>query len=171
VHLPAIAIALWLDAPTVVSACLGLPAVVAGMGLRTWALGFICKDQALCTAGPYALVRHPLYLGNLVILAGLLALAASPLLAAIAIPIAAFHYYTVIRQEESWLASRFRQEWMAYRARVPALIPRLAIPPGGFSWQRAWSNAVGLNWLLLAGVVGLLLVKPWVAALLHRAAH
>jgi len=38
-----------------------------GMTIRLWASGFIVKDKQLATSGPYAFVRHPLYVGNLLI--------------------------------------------------------------------------------------------------------
>ena len=39
--------------------------VILGIAARMWASGHIKKDKALATDGPYAYVRHPLYVGNL----------------------------------------------------------------------------------------------------------
>ena len=38
--------------------------VVIGVVIRMWASGFIMKNKELATNGPYALVRHPLYVGK-----------------------------------------------------------------------------------------------------------
>lgn len=166
VHLPAIGLALWLDNPSSESAVAAVPLLALGLLVRTWALGFICKDRVLCTAGPYSLMRHPLYLGNLIILAGALALANSALLAAVLAPIGFGYYLCVIRSEEGWLAGRFGDEWTAYAARVPSLLPRPTIPIGhGFSWSRARANGAVLNGVLLVAVVLLLASKAWVAPL------
>jgi protein-S-isoprenylcysteine O-methyltransferase Ste14 len=42
--------------------------VVLGLAVRLWASGFIVKNKELATNGPYALVRHPLYVGSIFIL-------------------------------------------------------------------------------------------------------
>ncbi|MGB5234255.1 MAG: hypothetical protein WBN85_03645, partial [Candidatus Macondimonas sp.] len=54
--------------PVSFSVAAGLIAV--GLLVRLWASGHIKKDQELAQDGPYALVRHPLYVGNLTLLLG-----------------------------------------------------------------------------------------------------
>jgi len=39
--------------------------VAAGQSLRLWATGYLLKTDELTTAGPYAYLRHPLYVGSL----------------------------------------------------------------------------------------------------------
>jgi len=53
-------------APSRWSMAVGLPVALAGLGIRAWAAGYLAKDQALATGGPYAMVRNPLYLGTLI---------------------------------------------------------------------------------------------------------
>ena len=43
---------------------IGLGLAVAGQLFRIYAAGFIHKNKQLASSGPYALVRHPLYLGR-----------------------------------------------------------------------------------------------------------
>jgi len=64
-------LALAFSRPTDLTNLVALAIVLAGAGLRIWALVFIRKGEELCTTGPYALVRHPLYLGDLVVIAGI----------------------------------------------------------------------------------------------------
>jgi protein-S-isoprenylcysteine O-methyltransferase Ste14 len=49
---------------------IGAVMVVAGVAIRLWASGHVKKDKVLATDGPYAYVRHPLYVGNLILLFG-----------------------------------------------------------------------------------------------------
>src|SRR2546425_12014871 len=56
----------------------GLCALLLGQGLRVWAAGYIgrsgrskrLKAATLVTAGPYARVRNPLYVGNFLLCLG-----------------------------------------------------------------------------------------------------
>ena len=45
-------------------------AILAGLFLRSWAAGTIRKWERLATTGPYACVRHPLYLGSILLMLG-----------------------------------------------------------------------------------------------------
>ena len=65
----------------------GLMLVAAGQSLRLWATGYLLKTDELTTAGPYAHLRHPLYLGSLLMGCGF-ALAAGRLVASVVIPAA-----------------------------------------------------------------------------------
>ena len=49
---------------------LGLGLVFSGLALRSWAAGTLHKRTQLATSGPYALVRHPLYIGSLFMMLG-----------------------------------------------------------------------------------------------------
>lgn len=165
-HLPGIAAALWLSHPTTATVLWALPLIVVGMGLRTWALGHIRKDQALCTSGPYSLMRHPLYAANFVILAGLLIMANSRALAVVAVPLCAAHYWAIIKHEEAWLARRFPEEWARYVRDVPMLVPRLARPIGHFDSRLALANRAIQNWVLLGITAALIGGKPFLVRLL-----
>jgi protein-S-isoprenylcysteine O-methyltransferase Ste14 len=161
-HVPAVAAAMVLAQPSVATLAWGLPLVVLGLLVRTWALGHICKDEKLCVDGPYSLVRHPLYLGNLIVLAGLLVVAWSPVMAVAATVAAALNYRAVLGEEERGLEARFGDEWREYVARTPGMVPRLRRPTGGFSLKHAVFNKAELSWLAVAAVTVLLMLKPWV---------
>jgi protein-S-isoprenylcysteine O-methyltransferase Ste14 len=83
----------------------------------------VFEGHALKTDGPYALVRHPMYLGIVVFhLGASLALQSPLLLAATALYVAPF---TAIRiaAEERVLRDAFGERYLRYAERVPALIP------------------------------------------------
>jgi protein-S-isoprenylcysteine O-methyltransferase Ste14 len=85
--------------------------------------------KELVTDGPYAVVRHPQYTGLILGILG--ALVQWPtLLTLIMAPILVFTYYRLARREERELEKRFGDEYAAYRARTPMLLPRLPLGAG-----------------------------------------
>jgi protein-S-isoprenylcysteine O-methyltransferase Ste14 len=100
-------------------------AAVRALG-KHWALtARIVEGHELVTAGPFALVRHPIYTGLLgLLLATGLAWSAWP-----AIP-AALLLYGIgtairVRSEERLLRAAFPEAFGAWARRVPAVLPRL----------------------------------------------
>jgi protein-S-isoprenylcysteine O-methyltransferase Ste14 len=114
----------WFSRPTAPSLELGLPVSVAGLALRAWAAGCLAKDQRLAKGGPYAHTRNPLYLGTLLVAAGLAIAARSPWLAALFAAVFFFVYLPAIQLEEQHLRRLF-PEYGAFADHVPALWPRL----------------------------------------------
>ena len=82
-------------------------------------------DHQLVRDGPYARVRHPIYLGMLLFLLGLAVAFGHWLQLAFALPL--FLAGTAIRTrlEDRLLESQFGQEFCDYAQATPALIPRL----------------------------------------------
>jgi protein-S-isoprenylcysteine O-methyltransferase Ste14 len=78
-------------------------------------------DHRLVTTGPFALVRHPMYLGFAVAVLGALALYRTWAIAFIVVH--GLVFVVRARREEQALAARFGDEWAAYRGRVPAVLP------------------------------------------------
>ncbi|MFO7651214.1 MAG: methyltransferase [bacterium] len=102
-----------LGRPTAGSVLWGLPVILAGLALRFWAMGHIgaaarssrIGAQARVTSGPYRLLRHPLYLGNALIVAGMLvAFWVPPALAAAVAAGFVVAYWLMARAEERQLA-------------------------------------------------------------------
>jgi protein-S-isoprenylcysteine O-methyltransferase Ste14 len=123
------AAALWLSRPTPVSIAAGALPILLGEGLRLWATGHLHKNDALTTTGPYAYLRHPLYLGTLLIGAGFLIMAWSPIAVAFAAVFLAvyFGYYMPYKDriESARLEKLYGDAYRRYAAAVPRLIPRL----------------------------------------------
>ncbi len=112
----------WFSEPSARSLAFGLPVALAGLALRAWAAGHLAKNERLATSGPYAYVRNPLYVGTLVVAAGLTVASRSAGLGAVFLAVFLFVYLPVIQLEEQHLRKLF-PEYAAYAARVPALLP------------------------------------------------
>ncbi len=126
-----VAVFAWFARPTPLWMALGVPVSLAGLALRAWAAGCLAKNQQLSTGGPYAYTRNPLYLGTLMVAAGLAIASRSPGLAALAAAVFLFIYLPVIELEEQHLRRLF-QDYDAYARTVPVLWPRLRpIPQKG----------------------------------------
>ncbi len=116
----------WLSAPTI-GWLYALGVVVAGAGIafRLWAAGYLSKDKELAQDGPYALVRHPLYVGNFLIIAGFLAAGQVWWLVLVAIIFAILYYPPAIQKEDAKLRKKFPEQWEPWYAKTSALIPNL----------------------------------------------
>jgi protein-S-isoprenylcysteine O-methyltransferase Ste14 len=115
----------WLGEPRPLLLALGAAVALLGMVVRMWASGFVMKNEVLATHGPYAYVRHPLYVGNVLICLGFVLASGlwwSPL-AAIALLV--FFYPQTIRYEDQKLRRLFPDTWDRWASEVRALWPRV----------------------------------------------
>jgi protein-S-isoprenylcysteine O-methyltransferase Ste14 len=124
----------WLSRPTSESLAWGVPVSLLGLALRAWAAGCLAKNQQLATGGPYAYTRNPLYIGTLLVAAGLTIAARNPYLGGVFAAVFLFVYLPVIQLEEQHLRVIF-PGYAAYADHVPALVPRLT-PYSGKSLNR-----------------------------------
>jgi protein-S-isoprenylcysteine O-methyltransferase Ste14 len=144
----------------------GLPVVGVGELVRLVAVGHIGAPSRtrgmdvgpLVDSGPYAWVRNPLYIGNVLIWAGL-GIIAWPV-GLVGIPLFALYYAAIVRWEEANLTAQLGEPYVAYRARVPRWMPR---PPGEprrgcWSARRAVRSERG-TLLALGSVLALLWVR------------
>ena len=102
----------------------------AGGATRTTKVG----AAALCTAGPFAYVRNPLYLGNMLIYTGVVFFAGAPSILAMLLLTWAFfiiQYSLIIALEEETLTEKFGDEYRIFCKYVPRLVPRVS----------AWRNS------------------------------
>lgn len=99
--------------------------VVVGIGFRLWASGFIIKNKQLATNGPYALVRHPLYVGNILIVYAFVAASGVWWTFLVATAFFLFYYPPAIEYEDRKLAGIFGDPWQDFAKQTPALLPSL----------------------------------------------
>lgn len=126
----------WFSHPTKESLLFGVPVSLAGLALRAWAAGCLAKNRELATGGPYAYTRNPLYVGTLLVAAGLAIASRSIGLAVLFAAVFLFIYLPVIQNEEQHLRKIF-PNYQQYAERVPALFPRLSGNQTGQPFQ--WS--------------------------------
>jgi len=151
---------------------LGIGLTVIGEAIRLWAvhhIGAISRTRSdrlgpLIAAGPFAVVRNPLYLGNIALWAGFAMAARLLWLVPVIVLLLAVEYHAIVRWEEELLEARFGDEYRAYAARVPRWLPGgnrgargLRRGQLAFSWRETMFSERGT---LLATAVGYLLL--WV---------
>jgi len=148
----------WFAHPSPQSLAFGLPISLAGLALRAWAAGYLAKDQQLATGGPYAYVRNPLYLGTLIVAAGLAIACRSAGLAILFAFVFIFIYLPAIMLEQQHLSDLF-PDFEQYAATVPPLFPyrkpkssRSRFSPALYRKNREYQALlgfmVGVAWLL-----------------------
>ncbi len=116
----------------------GVAITVGGEALRVAAvhqIGVISRTRSdrlgpLVTSGPFAFVRNPLYIGNVLIWMGFAVTAGLLWAAPIAGLLLVAEYHAIAKWEEERLESRFGHEYATYRSAVPRWLPRLS------AWHR-----------------------------------
>ena len=102
----------------------------AGGETRTLKVG----ASALCSSGPFAYLRNPLYFGNVIIYAGMVFIAGGEfvwILLPATLTFFFLEYGLIISLEEETLRKKFNEEYGEYLSMVPRLIPRVSPWKGG----------------------------------------
>lgn len=131
----------------------------AGRRTRTRKVG----AKKLCTSGPFAHVRNPLYLGNMMIYSSMVLIAggAIPLvMLAATLLFFAMQYSLIISLEEETLAKLFGKDYERYKKAVPRWIPRLRrwIAGANESSPSPWFNTLKIEKRTLQTIAAFLLV-------------
>jgi hypothetical protein len=101
----------------------GFALALIGQIWRIYAAGVIYKNKQLATTGAYSLVRHPLYLGNFLILIGFTLACANWVLVLLVLFFFWFYYPAAIKYEDSKLERIFEDQWRNWSANTPAMFP------------------------------------------------
>ncbi|MBT3479583.1 MAG: isoprenylcysteine carboxylmethyltransferase family protein [Candidatus Marinimicrobia bacterium] len=115
----------------------GLSLLLIGEFIRIWAVSYAGGETrtrnvgapALCSSGPYAFVRNPLYVGNMFMYVGIVMMAGAAnvwLMAATTFSFFLIQYSLIISLEEETLDKLFGPEYLDFKANVPAIFPRLS---------------------------------------------
>jgi len=145
-------LALWLSTPTPRTLIAGVVIAMVGEAVRVWAAGHLEKGREVTSSGPYALTRHPLYLGSALIAVGVATASNSVLVAS---AVAAYLVVTIaaaILTEEAQLTERFGQQYPEYRDGRAATVARR------FSFARAMRNR---EYRAMLGLVIALALLAW----------
>jgi protein-S-isoprenylcysteine O-methyltransferase Ste14 len=127
----------------------GVAVTAAGELIRLWGvhhIGAISRTRSdrlgpLVAAGPFALVRNPLYIGNIALWAGFSVTAGLLWLAPVVVLLLACEYHAIVRWEETLLETRLGDSYRQYAARVHRWLPSWMGPArsesaGTFSWRQ-----------------------------------
>jgi protein-S-isoprenylcysteine O-methyltransferase Ste14 len=157
--------------PSIVSAIVGIGIAAMGEALRIWAVGYsgettradVVTAPALITAGPYAIVRNPLYLANGIIaigfwfaLSGAVAWWLAALLLIFTVAAVAGVYGTIIPHEERYLAKVFGPRYSVYMGSVPRILPRgkgMPVKEQAGSWRRSVISRAEVTTLMFFGLM------------------
>ena len=113
----------------------GLVLICTGELLRLWAVSVAGGEtrttkapfgSRLVTEGPFAILRNPIYTGNLLIYTGVgfMSMAMFPWLLIAGVACFVLQYVLIISYEEDFLRAQFGEEYRAYAGKVGRLVPR-----------------------------------------------
>lgn len=148
---------------------LGIAVAVLGQCVRLFTIGFDYIDRGgknkqvyasrLVQKGVYGLSRNPMYVGNLLIMAGLCMVSGVPEAYFFVIPFFSWVYWAIIAAEEDYLRTQYGPDFEAYCAQVHRFLPSwnsLSTAFSGFryDWQKAIKKEMGTVasfslWLIL----------------------
>lgn len=122
-------------------------AAVAAVGelIRMWASGHVKKNKELATDGPYAYARHPLYVGNILILAGY-SVASNMWWSFVLMAFVLWFYYPpAISYEDNKLNNIFGEQWIEWSQNIHALIPTFGSNSGSASSDWSFKQSLMKN--------------------------
>jgi protein-S-isoprenylcysteine O-methyltransferase Ste14 len=141
--------------PTMMTMAVGVVLVVFGESMRFWGVAYAGSltrvtgnvgAPEVIVSGPFAYVRNPLYVGNMLtyIGVGVMSNALFPWLVSAAAVYFAFQYFQIVLAEEEFLVNEFGVGYVEYKKNVPRFIPRV-VPYAHSSQahqQARWQEAV-----------------------------
>lgn len=121
--------------PTTWSMAIGAIIALIGEAIRFWGVSYAGSltrvtgsvgAPEVVVAGPYAYVRNPLYIGNILMYCGVavMANALTPWLVLVALVYFAIQYSLIVSLEEEFLEKEFGSVYLGYKKVVPGFFPR-----------------------------------------------
>jgi protein-S-isoprenylcysteine O-methyltransferase Ste14 len=153
----------------------GVTVTLLGELIRLWGvhhIGVVSRTRSdrlgpLVASGPFAIVRNPLYVGNIALWVGFALTARLVWLAPAIVVLLGLEYHAIVRWEEQLLESRLGDAYRAYAARVNRWIPTFnrenfspssavsAVERDPYSWRETFFSergtliAIALGFVLL----------------------
>jgi protein-S-isoprenylcysteine O-methyltransferase len=113
----------------------GLIVMISGLGLRVWAAKTLGRfytrtlvtvsDQSVVSTGPYSRIRHPGYLGSILLWMGFSIMTGNTVLDIVFLVIFASVYLYRISVEEAMLVKELGQNYVRYQGRTKRILPFL----------------------------------------------
>jgi protein-S-isoprenylcysteine O-methyltransferase Ste14 len=147
----------------------GIAITLLGEAIRLWGvrhIGAISRTRSdrhgpLIDTGPFAYVRNPLYVGNILLWVGFALTAGLWWLAPVAFALLALEYHFIVGWEEQLLVERIGESYRSYMTRVPRWVPRWteqpssaarsSVYPAGFPWRETAFSERGTLIAMTAG--------------------
>lgn len=172
--------------PSVASLIVGAALCLIGELLRILTAGYGYKVGEHSLRGPYRFVRHPYFLGSALLYVGVCVAGRNAYVTGVALVALAILYAVEIEADESRVRARLGPDFADYKAKVPAVLPKLYPYRGSWGEQAAGRDfslglslftgrhrefdavlGLGLGFGVLYGVLQMTAVRPYfrVAAL------
>jgi len=143
-----------------------------GATLRTWSMLYIGgrKAKLVLDLGPYALMRHPLYVGSLLIAASMAFFVGSAVMLGATVLTALAYHFQVIPREEDRLVEKLGPDYEAYCRRTNRYVPKLSGAGAKTQILEVDMGYMGREltrafwWMLVpvfAALISWLRVQPW----------
>ena len=141
---------------TILTLVIGFATALLGELIRFWGVSWAGSETRttgsvggtfLIISGPFAFIRNPLYVGNILIYLGLgiMSFAWFPYLQIVAVLFFLLQYYLIVKEEEKYLKEKFQQDYKNYCENVPPFLPRLTPYKSKTITQPPFSAAAGLR--------------------------
>lgn len=156
--------------------CLGVS--LLGLAIRVIAVGYSRSGtsgrnkrgqvaESLNADGIYSIVRNPLYFGNFFVVLGITLLFPHYEIIAINILLFVFFYIPIIYKEEEFLLEKFKDAYVEYCRRTPAIIPNFRLwrrPELKFNLSRVLRRENGTFTGIIVGFVAIEVIAEYFVA-------
>lgn len=174
--IPFVILMLIFENATITSLVVGFVIAVGGELIRLWGVSWAGSETRttggvggtyLVIRGPFAHVRNPLYVGNILMYLGLgiMSMSLFPYLQIVAILFFIIQYQFIVKEEEGFLIKKFGNDYQKYLQNVPRFFPRATKYIDTSVPQPNYSLSAGLKsetrTLQAFGIVTLLIVVKW----------
>jgi protein-S-isoprenylcysteine O-methyltransferase Ste14 len=174
--IPFVILMLIFEKATITSLLIGFVFAVSGELIRLWGVSWAGSETRttggvggtyLVISGPFAHVRNPLYVGNILMYLGLgiMSMSLFPYLQIVAILFFITQYQFIVKEEEGFLIKKFGDDYQKYLQNVPRFFSRVTKYIDTSVPQPNYSLSAGLKsetrTLQAFGIVTLLIVVKW----------
>lgn len=174
--IPFLILMLVFESASVTSLIVGFTIAITGEFIRLWGVSWAGSETRttggvggtfLVISGPFAQVRNPLYVGNILLYLGLgiMSMAWFPYLQIVAIIFFIIQYYFIVKEEEGFLEKKFGNDYQKFLENVPRFFPRITKYVDNTIPQPEFNLSAGLKsetrTLQAFGTSALLIVIKW----------